>query len=110
VIANLLLAVAACLMVLAAGEIFFALHAAGDDDAIVVAEISNQSTGYCPDPTSWPAVDAALTQIGFHHPPHFTTECVFRKCNHCSARNIVKDDWFHCALCDRPLSPTWNFP
>lgn len=91
--------------VLAAGEIFFAL----DDTTLTVAEISNQSTGYCPDPNCWPAVAAALTSIGLDHPPGFTTEYTFRKCPSCGARNIVKDAWFFCDLCGQPLPQAWNF-
>src|SRR5829696_7722405 len=42
-----------------AGEIMFAVAA-----AVAVAEVSNQSAGYCPEPESWPAVATALTQAG----------------------------------------------
>ncbi len=42
--------------VLSAGEISFTREA----DRWVVDEVSNQSTGYCPDVVSWPAVAHAL--------------------------------------------------
>src|SRR6186997_241585 len=38
--------------VLSAGETFFGV----EGDRREVAEVSNQSTGFCPEPESWPAV------------------------------------------------------
>jgi hypothetical protein len=92
--------------VLAAGEIFFLVER---HSTVSVAEISNQSTGYCPEPTCWPAVEAALDQVGLDHPGAFTTECIFRKCQNCGARNIVKDGWYHCDVCGHTLPAEWNF-
>ena len=99
--------------VLAAGEIFFLIES---PSALSVAEVTNQSTGYCPEPTcwsaveaAWSAVEAALDQIGLPHPSGFTTECTFRKCQNCGARNIVKDAWYHCDVCGAPLPGVWNF-
>jgi hypothetical protein len=66
--------------VLSAGEITF-LH---DAHGWVVSEISNHSTGYCPDPASWPAVGDALDRAGLRHPGRF-------------------------ALCGTDLPLTWNF-
>src|SRR5262245_46362762 len=42
--------------VLSAGELFCL--------ASEVAEVSNQSTGFCPEPESWPVVAAALDRAG----------------------------------------------
>ena len=92
--------------VLAAGEIFFGID---DRTVVAVAEVTNQSTGYCPEPSSWSAVEAALDRIGLDHPPGFTAECVFRKCVRCGARNIVKDGWFRCDVCSEDLPAHWNF-
>jgi hypothetical protein len=64
--------------VLSAGEMFFA--PAGE--IIVVEEVSNLSTGYCPEPRSWYAVGEALDRLGITHPGRFTTEVVFRRCTH----------------------------
>src|SRR5262245_26937136 len=50
-----------------AGEVTFRL--AGD--AVEVAAVSNQSTGYCPEPESWPAVAAALSAAGLEPPEGF---------------------------------------
>jgi hypothetical protein len=85
--------------VLAAGEITFGRGAAG----WVVREVSNQSTGYCPDPSSWAAVAAALDRAGISHPPGYTTEIIFRLCAACGERTIVRDGDFTCALCESPL-------
>jgi hypothetical protein len=90
--------------VLSAGEMFLQV---GND--VEVAEVSNQSTGFCPEPGSWPAVAAALDRIGVTHPGRFTTEVVFRRCERCGERNVVKDGWFVCALCGADLPAGWNF-
>lgn len=88
--------------VLSAGEIAF-------DDQLTVTEISNQSTGFCPEPESWVTVAHALDRIGISHPERFTTEVVFRLCPGCGERNIVKDDWYYCTMCDAELPQKWNF-
>lgn len=91
--------------VLAAGEMAFAPAGSGWR----VAEVSNQSTGYCPDPDSWPAVAAALDRAGLPHPDTFTAEVIFRRCEACAQRNVVRDGDFTCALCDAALPDRWNF-
>lgn len=89
----------------AAGEVRFAKVAGRP----VVAEISNQSTGYCPDPDCWPAVAAALGAAGIPGPRGFTDAFVFRRCAACRQINLVKDEWFVCAGCDAELPRAWNF-
>jgi hypothetical protein len=91
--------------VLSAGEMFFRI----DGRLVEVAEAANQSTGYCPEPESWPAVAAALDHIGVPHPGRFTTEVVFRRCGKCGERNVVKDGWFVCGACGAELPAEWNF-
>ncbi|WP_433175351.1 hypothetical protein [Actinoallomurus sp. CA-150999] len=90
--------------VLGAGEVTFRR----ERGCWVVDEISNQSTGYCPDVTSWSAARDALERAGLDHPGGFTHPVVFRRCPACHERNIVRDDDFHCALCDTELPATWN--
>ncbi|MER7889277.1 hypothetical protein ABTX15_05580 [Micromonospora sp. NPDC094482] len=85
--------------VLGAGEIAFA----GERDGWVVTEVSNQSTGYCPDPSSWAAVAVALDRAGVSRPEGFTAAVVFRRCLACGERNVVRDDDFICALCGAEL-------
>jgi len=80
-----------------------------DANLVRVAAVTNQSTGYCPEPESWPAVAAALDSLGMSHPGRFTTEFVFRRCGKCGQRNIVKDQLFESGTCDSPLSANWNF-
>jgi hypothetical protein len=46
--------------VLSAGEITFAIH----KQQVEVTEVTNQSTGFCPEPESWSAVAAALEKRG----------------------------------------------
>ncbi len=87
-----------------AGEMTFALA-----DGPEVTEVTNQSTGYCPEPTSWPAVEAALERAGLPHPGRFTSEMVFRRCQDCGQRNIVKEGDFTCGACEAPLPADWNF-
>jgi hypothetical protein len=91
--------------VLSAGE----LTAVRSGGAFAIIEVSNQSTGYCPEPESWQAVGDALDRAGIAHPGHFTFEAVFRRCPQCHERNLVKDSWFYCAICDGVLPVAWNF-
>jgi hypothetical protein len=90
--------------VLAAGEMTFAPAGSG----WYVSAVTNQSTGYCPDPDSWPAVARALDRLGVPHPGHFTNEFIFRRCPTCGERNIVRDADFICAVCDGALPARWN--
>ncbi|MEW2381438.1 hypothetical protein AB0873_05005 [Micromonospora sp. NPDC047707] len=85
--------------VLGAGEIAFA----GGRDGWVVTEVTNQSTGYCPDPTSWVAVAGALDRAGIDRPEGFTVAVIFRRCLDCGERNLVRDDDYICALCGAEL-------
>jgi hypothetical protein len=74
-----------------------------------VTEVTNQSTGYCPDPDCWPAVATALDRAGVAHPGGFTNQVAFRRCPSCGERNIVRDDDYTCALCGNALPAQWNF-
>ncbi len=62
-------------VVLSAGEISFMREA----DRWTVSEVSNQSTGYCPDVSSWAEVARALDAVGLGRPTGFTHEVVFRR-------------------------------
>ena len=96
--------------VYSAGEMTFALDRRGRGrPSVEVVHVTNQSTGYCPEPESWPAVAAALDAAGIAHPGGFTAEMVFRRCPKCGSTNIVKDDWFECPVCGAELPRTWNF-
>jgi hypothetical protein len=90
--------------VLSAGEISFARH----DQGWLASEVTNQSTGYCPRVSSWPAVAAACEHAGLAHPGRFTTEFEFRRCLECRQINIVKEDDFTCAVCGAVLPTEWN--
>ncbi|GHJ47151.1 hypothetical protein Cs7R123_44930 [Catellatospora sp. TT07R-123] len=90
--------------VLSAGEIGFA----GQDRHWAVAEVTNQSTGYCPETSSWQAVAAACERAGLEHPRGFTAAFEFRRCPDCCQINIVKDDDFSCAACGADLPREWN--
>ena len=93
--------------VLSAGEM--TLSAAGRRPAAVEAvHVTNQSTGYCPEPASWPAVAAALDAAGIAHPGGFSAEMAFRRCPACAAINLVKDGWFACDVCGAGLPAGWN--
>jgi hypothetical protein len=88
-----------------AGEMFLLPTEA----SLEVVEISNQSTGFCPEPESWPTVASALDRVGFKHPGRFTHEVIFRRCPACGQRNVVKDGWFACGVCGGDLPAAWNF-
>jgi len=89
----------------AAGEITLGRDGRG----WLVSEVSNQSTGYCPDVTSWPAVASALDRAGLRRPDGFTAAFVFRRCPSCGGTNIVKDGDYTCAVCGADLPRHWNF-
>jgi hypothetical protein len=91
--------------VLAAGDIGFAHGPNGWS----VAVVSNQSTGYCPDLESWPALARSLDHARIAHPDAFTHPVVFRLCRSCRQRNVVHDNLFVCALCEGELPSQWNF-
>jgi hypothetical protein len=95
-------------VVLSAGEISFSQEGYAPG-AWGVREISNQSTGYCPDVDSWQAVALALDKARVPHPRGFTHPFIFRWCTSCEHRNIVKESHFFCAICDAPLPSEWNF-
>ena len=91
--------------VLSAGEMTFRIIETGAE----VPTVTNQSTGFCPEPESWPSVANTLDKIGLAHPDDFTTYFHFRRCGKCGSINIVKGDWFVCSVCDAELDQTWNF-
>ena len=88
----------------AAGEI--TLRVVGR--SVDVVAVSNQSTGYCPEPESWPAVATALTAAGLQPPPGFDPACVFRLCPRCGSKNLVKDGVFECGVCSAELPAAYN--
>jgi len=68
-----------------------------------VTWVTNQSTGYCPEPDSWPAAQAALERAGIAAPDGFSLELLFRRCPQCGSINIVKDQNFACGVCSAAL-------
>lgn len=91
--------------VMAAGEMTFETNGT----KIEVTDASNQSTGFCPEPTCWPAVAAALDRIGILRPDDFTESFMFRRCEACGGINLIKDEVFECAACGHELPDQWNF-
>lgn len=90
--------------VLAAGELTFAV----DGKSIEVVEASNQSTGYCPEPASWSALDRTLSELGLPHPASYTLVCDFRRCMHCRQLTLIKDQMYVCELCGADLPAKYN--
>ncbi|MBE8470586.1 hypothetical protein [Streptomyces justiciae] len=90
--------------VLAAGEMAF-VRVAG---RWTVHEVSNHSTGYCPDLASWAAVAHALDLAGVARPGRFTHEVVFRRCEGCRACSVVREGDFVCVFCGGELPLEWN--
>jgi hypothetical protein len=88
----------------AAGELCFAL----EDGCVNVTRVSNQSTGYCPEPESWADVVAALRGAGLAPPEGFEPRCEFRRCVKCSSLNLVKSSVFECSVCDAELPAAYN--
>lgn len=91
--------------VLSAGEITFFING----EKLEVSAVTNQSTGYCPQVSSWPDVANALQLAGIAAPEHFSSSYEFRRCRQCQAINIIKDDVLECAVCEAALPEDWNF-
>lgn len=87
-----------------AGEMTFNIRRSG----LSVTWVTNQSTGYCPEPDTWPAVEVALAQAGIAVLDGFSQAFDFRRCSQCDSINIVKDGVFECDVCSTPLSEEWN--
>jgi hypothetical protein len=86
-----------------AGEITFSLR-----PGLEVLDVSNQSTGYCPEPESWPCVATALSQAGFEAPADFALRCDFRRCLKCDNITIVKAGIYECGVCGAELPASYN--
>jgi len=90
--------------VLSAGEITFNI----ESKTVIVTEVTNQSTGYCPEPESWQYVSEVLDKAELKHPESFGREFIFRRCNKCNALNVVKEEWYVCLECNEDLIKSWN--
>jgi hypothetical protein len=90
-----------------AGEITFELTGGGPR----IATITNQSTGYCPEPQSWEAVAIALdvAKVDYRGLDGFEPAFEFRRCVSCASINLVKNNVFRCSLCNARLPIYWNF-
>ncbi|MFG2671876.1 hypothetical protein [Streptomyces sp. NPDC048445] len=89
---------------LSAGEIGFRAEPGRWD----VAEISNQSTGYRPDVSSWRAAAEALDRAGLVRPSGFTHAVILRRCPSCRQTGIVREADFVCVFCNGILPQEWN--
>jgi hypothetical protein len=89
--------------VLSAGEISFAVGS-----GVEVIGVTNQSTGYCPEPESWPAVAQALSRAGLDFPEGFSMACVFRRCVTCDCVTLIKDEAYFCGMCGATLPSAYN--
>jgi hypothetical protein len=87
-----------------AGEITFRMASR----SVEVVAVSNQSTGYCPEPESWAAVVAALSAAGLEPTAGFELACVFRRCPRCGSINVVKGGVFECGACGAELPAAYN--
>lgn len=91
--------------VLSAGEVFFATN---ENGAPCIERITNQSTGFCPEPLSWKAVVSSLHSIGMSVPDGFDPAFEFRRCPKCSTLAIIKGWEFTCLVCGTDLPAEWN--
>ena len=90
--------------VLAAGEMFFIIGKA----VVSIARVTNQSTGYCPEPSSWSVVTRSLENMGIPHPAFYDEAFEFRYCLPCKNICIIKDADFTCPQCSKSLPLEWN--
>ncbi|WP_167239315.1 hypothetical protein [Massilia genomosp. 1] len=79
-----------------------------DKDQARVHAVTNQSTGYCPEPQSWPQVADAIRKAGLVAPAGFHVNFLLWKCTDCHALNVIKEGVFVCAMCDADLPADWN--
>jgi hypothetical protein len=91
--------------VLAAGEMIFERNAT----QILVSDVTNQSTGYCPEPGCWEVIARVLDLLEISRPECLTVAFEFRRCNQCGTTNLIKENIFECAVCTSPLSQVWNY-
>ncbi|MCA9625604.1 MAG: hypothetical protein KC731_41565 [Myxococcales bacterium] len=89
----------------AAGELELSIE--GSEASVV--GVTNQSTGYCPEPSCFPEVQRALLEAGLEPPDSFSHAFTFRRCPGCGGITIVKDDDFECPACGEALPREWNF-
>lgn len=92
--------------VTAAGELTIWSHLTSRRWEVVYC--SNQSTGYCPQPACWEALVSACERASLPLPQAWSAAFVFRRCEKCQTINVVKEAQFVCAVCETPLSLTWN--
>ena len=88
-----------------AGEITFRRLKRG----LVIEEVSNLSTGYCPESNTWVALDLALKAAGFPGVHGFTSAFEFRYCQRCLQTCVIKDEVYECPSCWQPLPAEWNY-
>jgi hypothetical protein len=88
-----------------AGEMTFTISR----NIVRVTWITNQSTGYCPEPESWPAVRDSLEHARIPSLDGFSQAFHFRRCPTCGFINIIKNELFECGVCSAPLAGNWNF-
>jgi hypothetical protein len=86
--------------VLAAGELSMALVRG----RWTVTECSNQSTGYCPEPSCFEALAAALDALAIARPAAWTQALLIRRCDSCAQIQVIKEEVFECAVCGHPLA------
>jgi hypothetical protein len=90
--------------VLSAGEVFFQATKNGPR----IERITNQSTGFCPESSSWLAVFRALEGKGVEFPDGFEPAFEFRRCRSCCNLALVKDEDYTCVACGNELPEQWN--
>lgn len=90
--------------VLCAGELTLSL----EGEQWIVDEVSNQSTGFCPQVESWSVMDEVLSGLGCAYPQWWTMACEFRTCEACQALVLVKEGWFECVFCQAALPSEYN--
>lgn len=90
--------------VLTAGEITFTKGSSG----LEVSAANNLSTGYCPESSSWGALDLALRAANLSGIHGFAPSFEFRFCAECSMTCVIKNEVYECPRCLGVLPREWN--
>lgn len=76
---------------------------------LVVRGVTNQSTGYCPEPSCFGEIAAALVRVGVSATGRAVARLHLPAMSQVRSDRHREEDDFECAVCATPLPKEWNF-